>query len=254
MTASTHFPTSILRDHLNALAGRRVFFGHKSVGANIVAGIEQLLAANPGARLRVVASDLAEALAEPGLVHCQVGTNCDPDSKIADFARLVRAGIGDRADAALFKFCFVDVVEGTDGQRLFGAYKAAMGELAAAYPRTTFAHATVPLQGRRRDWKGRVKRLLGRLKPFAPDNAARHRLNELLRREYGPRGVLFDLAAAESLGADGAPSAVATGAGAVPCLCPEYTRDGGHLNDRGARAVAERFVTFLASLPPVPRR
>jgi hypothetical protein len=238
--------TSRVRDHLSALTGRRVFFGHKSVGASLVEAVEGFRAENPDVRLRVVESAAPDALAEPGLAHARVGSNYDPASKIREFSRIVRGGIGDRADVALFKFCFVDVLHDTDVDELFAAYRAAMAELAAAYPRTRFAHVTVPIQGRRKDWRGQVRRLLGRLKPFAADNAARHRFNELLRREYAGRGVLFDLAAAEAVRPNGEACVVEAGGAAVPCLCPEYTHDGGHLNGRGRRVLAERFLAFLA--------
>lgn len=246
-TTASAVPT--FRDHLATLAGRRVYFGHKSVGDDILTGVGQLLATSPAAQLRVVDSSTPETLAEPGLAHSEVGVNFDPESKIRDFERIVRGGIGDRADIALFKFCFVDVKRDTNLTALFDAYRRTMVDLVTAYPRTTFVHSTIPLQGRRRDWKGRVKWLLGRLKPFAEDNATRNRFNELFRREYGSSGKLFDLAAAESTHEDGRPCTINSAEGLAPCLCPEYTLDGGHLNPHGQRVVAEQFLAFLASVP-----
>jgi hypothetical protein len=31
-------------------------------------------------------------------------------------------------------------------------------------------------------------------------------------------------------------------------MCPEYTYDAGHLNDRGRRVIAGKFLGFLAKL------
>jgi hypothetical protein len=233
-------------EQLRSLARKRVFFGHKSVGANILEGVGEVIARFPGVGPRVVAADGGDT--GPGIVHAGVGRNFDPLSKIEDFARRVRGGIGGSADVALFKFCFVDVDRSTDVVGLFEEYKAVVAELEAAYPTTKFAHATVPLNGVRRDWKGLVKRLLGRAGPYVEDNASRERFNELVRREYGGRGLVFDIAAAESVREDGTACTGQWDGRAVPCLCPEYATDGGHLSTRGRRRLAGYFLTFLAGL------
>jgi hypothetical protein len=244
MAAAKPRPTS--NPPLTALAARRVFFGHQSVGADILEGVREIRAATPGVLLQVTEVAGRVDLPSSGLVHARIGINSDPISKVRDFTQLVRDWVGDWADVALFKLCYVDVTRDTDVLRLFELYRVTMAELIVGYPTTRFAHVSVPLRVRQGGWKGRMKRLLGRPDRAVEDNAARHRFNELLRREYGDQGVLFDLAAAESTREAGDACVVETAGGRVPCLCPEYTHDGGHLNGRGRRAVAGRFLAFLA--------
>jgi hypothetical protein len=242
----SHAPHSVAAQ-LRAVAGGRVFFGHQSVGANILDGLGRLLAEHPGVRLPVVEMSGATALPASGVAHARVGANGDPASKVEDFGRYLREGAGPWAEVALFKFCYVDIGAGTDANHLFEAYRSRMKELAGAWPRTHFAHVTVPLRSCPGGWRAGVRRLLGRPDRVAAENANRHRFNELLRREYGPGGDLFDLAGAEAAGPDGVPCR-AGGTDPVPYLCPEYSSDGGHLNGLGQRVVAGKLVAFLAGV------
>ena len=237
---------SLSGDEVRALSRLKVFFGHQSVGADVIAGVGELLAGRPDLKWSVVES--TEPLTGPALAHCPVGRNFEPLSKIQDFARVVRGGVGDTADVALFKFCYVDLKHGADVEGLFESYKAEMTELTRSYPRTKFAHVTVPIRGRREGWKLVVKRLLKRPDPFADDNATRYRFNELMRREYAGGGLLFDLAEAEATREDGTRCVTRWQGQTVPCMCPEYTYDAGHLNDRGRRVIAGKFLGFLAKL------
>ena len=235
-------------DGLAALARKRIFFGHRSVGASLLEGIRDCLAANPGAGPTITELADPAPLAAPALAHAAIGQNGDAGAKIRDFVRWVREGIGATADVALFKLCYVDVVRQTDVDALFRTYRTTMGELAASYPRVTFAHLTVPLKCLLPGLKTVVRRLLRRPEPFLDDNLARHRFNELLLREYASRAPVFDLAAAETTREDGSACVVVRGGQTVACLCPEYNADGGHLNDRGRRAIGRRFLAFMAGL------
>lgn len=227
-----------------ALVRRRVFFGHQSVGENLLAGVAELATAGSGAPLRIVeAAPPAEA--RPALYHARIGRNGDPSSKLADFVRRVRAA---RPDLAAMKFCYVDVSAHTDAEALFASYRRAMSELAEALPSLTIVHVTMPLTGDR-GTLFHVRTVL-RGKGARSDrrmNAIRQRYNELLRAEYAAREPLFDLAAIESTGADTRPRAVRYRGAAVPVLAHEWTYDGGHLNEAGRRRAAAAFLDVLAS-------
>lgn len=246
MTVSSLAPVS--EQGLQAVSKKKIFFGHQSVGYDMVQGIADIANQHPAITLRVVESAAPEAFTAPLLAHARVGRNSDPESKIREFGERVRAGIGGRADIATFKFCYADFERNTDAARVFDLYRAAMAELAAAYPGTRFVHITVPLKATSRGWKTHIKNLLGRPHAFIPDNARRQEYNELMRKHYAGREPLFDLAGIEATDADGSLSFDKFQGKAVPSMVNAYTYDSGHLNERGRRLVAERFLALLASL------
>ena len=246
MTVSTIAPVS--EQGLQNVAKKKIFFGHQSVGYDIIQGVGDVLKQNSAAGMKLVESADPGVFTAPLLAHARVGRNSDPESKIREFSERVRAGIGERADVVTFKFCYADFEKTTNSAQVFEAYRAAMAELSKAYPNTRFVHITVPLKATSRGWKTHIKNLLGRPHPFIADNVRRDEFNEMMRKEYTGRQPLFDLAAVEATRADGGVSFDKSGGKAVPSLVNEYTYDSGHLNERGRKYVAERFLALLASL------
>ena len=230
---------------LAKVAKARIFFGHQSVGYNILSGIGAV-ALDRGVELAVVEGRDPKIASGPCVLHATIGANTDPLGKMRDFDTIVRGGVGDWADIAFMKLCYVDLGADTDVETLFAEYKKTMAALARDYPRVAFVHSTAPLTtiewGLKARLKAIAKRLLGR--PVAgADNAARERYNALLRAEYGPSGRLFDLALLESTAPDD-PSAGNGNGGRA--LLQRYTTDGGHLNERGSRRAAEGLLALLA--------
>ena len=236
-----------LRRDLQAVARLQVYFGHQSVGANVIEGLGAL-SARAGVALRVVETPDARAAAGPVFAHGQVGTNGDPRSKLDAFERSLRAGAD--PDAALVKLCYVDFDAHTDARAVFEAYRTTLRTLRGRHPRTVFVHVTAPLEAARSGVKASLKRLLGRDDPAVAANARREEFNALLRREFEGREPIFDLARVESTRADGRLESVELGGRPVPVLVPEYTSDGGHLNRDGRERAARALVEVLASLPP----
>lgn len=215
-----------------------VLFGHQSVGQNILDGIAEL--AHTGVAVPRVLVDLNQPTdAAPGvtLAHFRVGKNGAPLTKIHDFERTVMGDAGRRAQAALFKFCYVDLRDANQVAPLFEAYLQMTERLQRERPDLVLAHVTMPLRSVPTGIVATARRLLGQRHPQSAANAARHAFNELLRERCGSVAPLFDLAAIESGGRD-----------AAPRLLPLYTDDGGHLNRQGRQVVAERFVDFLERL------
>ena len=244
---------SVADSSWSRLAHRRVFFGHQSVGGNIMDGVSELVAEAPRLGLRVVAG---ERFPDSGgaFVHEKIGRNGDPGGKTDVFATLMENGLGDRADIALHKYCFVDVIDTTDVERLFDHYRTRMARLHAEYPGVTFVHVTAPVVVVRSDARAILKRLLGRPPAHVESNLARERYNELLRHEYAGREPIFDLAAVESTRPDGGREVVSFGQRSGFALYPGYaTEDGSHLNASGRRRAAQALLVLLAALPgPAP--
>jgi hypothetical protein len=233
-------------DRWAALAGRRIFFGHKSVGYNIVEGMAEVMAERPAIKLNVRETSRPEDLAGPVFAHAQVGSNKDPFSKIRGFEQAMGAGLGLSVDIAFFKFCFVDIDHTTDLDAVFRDYADSLARLRAAYPEVEFVTVTVPLISRPVGLKARLKKLLGRLPYDEADNIKRNVYNDMLRQRV--QGPLFDLAAIESR-IDGDRKATFEKDGVrYDLLRKAYTTDGGHLNAAGRQIVAIELLRFLATL------
>ncbi len=229
----------------------RIYFGHQSVGYNIIEGVRDIMKQHQEIRLNIVETVHPDDLGPAMLGHGRIGKNQDPSSKIDAFVRLMENGAAEKVDMALFKFCYVDVTESTDIDRLFDDYKNSLASLKARYPNTIFIHVTVPLTAMETwvTWvKSKVKQLLGRPLRGYDDNIKRSRFNEMLRNEFGKNEPFFDLAAVEATSSDGRQLTFAKRGNLFQALVPAYTDDGGHLNEQGRITVAEQFLITLAKL------
>ena len=97
-----------------SLSEKRIFFGHQSVGDNIMAGIGDIQTWDSRIKLKISKLEAATALEKPGFYHSHIGRNEDPKSKVDDFAEKMENGLGNSADIAFFKFCYIDVNPSTD--------------------------------------------------------------------------------------------------------------------------------------------
>lgn len=212
----------------------RIFFGHQSVGENLLDGIR---ASAP--TLKVV--ETRDAVDGPGLYHAKVGRNEAPLTKLEDFERTVEK-LGPNLDVALVKLCYIDFSASTDADALYTAYEATLQRLEAKFPNVTFVRVTAPLTTVQGGVKGFVKRALGKPLAGAVENAKRHAFNEKLRAS-GKK--LFDLAKLESLRPDGTFERDGNG---TPALVADYTDDGGHLSKDAQRRIGKALYEFLAAL------
>jgi hypothetical protein len=233
------------RDHLLAMAKGRTYFGHQSVGANIVQGLVEL-SRRERAELMVSPRSGQDVFALPGLVEETLGENEKPLTKIQAFERAMDGGIGGRADLAFFKFCYVDIPSSRGVEALFERYQDTMSRIGARYPNTKLAHVTVPLTATQVGVKGAVKALLGRPRWGEAENAARHAYNERLRRKCAGKEPLFDLASFEATREDGSSESFLFEGRAIPRLVGAYTDDGQHLNAVGRVQVAAKLAAFVA--------
>lgn len=236
-------------EHWRSLARTRVFFGHQSVGGNLLEGVDALLRETPGAGVRVVAIDSTATGREPAtpgtIAHFHVGENGQPARKLADFAATLDSSAAD-GGVALMKFCYLDMRAGSNPEALFEEYQRMVAAVRARHPGLTLVHVTMPVTTVESGPKALLKSAMGKV-TSRELNRRRERYNTLLRRAYGEREPLFDLARLESVGPDGRVHSVRVDGETVPVLAPEYTDDGGHLNARGQRAGAEQLLRVLAA-------
>lgn len=231
------------------LAARRIFFGHQSVGGNIMAGVADLVREQPALALKIVGLDEAGSPTGGFFAHARIGRNEHPATKTDEFARLLDEGLASRVDIAFHKYCYADILENTDAKAVFQHYQQTMTRLRGAYPRVTFVHVTTPLMAVQSGPKALAKKMLGRAPDHYQADFRREQFNELMRREYAGREPLFDLAAIESTAPDGRQETISFQGTNGRTLFAPYTSDGGHLNEMGRRRVAEELLVLLAQLP-----
>lgn len=230
------------------LAQKKIYFGHQSVGFNIIDGIKDIMAEYNKIDLKITETDNLNDFSNPLFGHSRIGQNTKLSSKLQDFEAKMFEGLGKKVDVAFFKFCYVDITEKTDIQKLFESYKQTMTNLEKKFPDTLFLHATVPLRTVRTSWKTHLKKMLGKNVWEYADNIKRNEFNKMVRNEFKDSGRLFDIAYAESTYPDGSLEGITYNRRKYATLIPLYTNDGGHLNEDGRKVVAAHLLKLLAEI------
>lgn len=228
---------------MGLLTQRIIFFGHHSVGQNIIEGLVSLGKDFPEANLKIM--DYTGNIDGGAFLHAPIGKNMDPESKIDGFVEYMEKGIGNKADIAFFKFCYVDITSQTDVDKLFEKYQIAMDHLAGTYPKTLFLHATVPLTVVQTGPRAWVKKVIGRPLGGYADNIQRNRFNDLIRQNYREKAPIFDLALIEATFPNGKTNSFSQDGKSYHFLVPEYASDGRHLNKSGGRLAAAEMLRVL---------
>jgi hypothetical protein len=240
-------PASDVKEDLAELSRSRVFFGHQSVGGNVLDGLTALAADN-GVALRIVEVPAGVGDGQPGLVHTKVGTNAQPATKCDAFGSFLSANADAKWDAAVLKFCYADLGDRSDvtPEQLLDLYKRMVASVRSARPGLTLVHSTIPLNSNGLGTGDRVKGFLGLGTSKDANNVRRNRFNELLRKEYAGE-PLFDVARAESTRADGTRNGFKKDGQFFSSMAREFTSDGGHLSPQGRRWVAQEFARSVAA-------
>lgn len=237
----------ILQLETAAATALRVYFAHQSVGQNILDGLSEIEELEMEVR-GIESVDMGMPLLPTGIVHSYIGRNQHPDEKIAEFGAIMRAGMAERTDVSLLKFCYVDTGHGMSGDEILEAYVTEMEALEQDYPRHTFVYVTMPLTAQRTSVKDLIKRFLNMPVQGRDDNVDRNRFNTSLREKKGHTGRLFDLASIQSTRPDGSRMTFSLQGNTYQALAPEYTYDGGHLNATASRMVAWELIRFLSNV------
>lgn len=244
---SVQVPIDQVAADLKTVATARVFFGHQSVGRNLLAGV-QALATEAGVPLRIEEVKAGESPEGPGLFHSNIGENGAPDGKIAQFAASVAGSAGPAYDVAVLKLCYVDLDEGSNEQSpvaLFKRYEESVKSLSEQRPQTALIHATMPLTSDPPGWKTTLKRWLGKSTWTDDANRRRAEYNQQLRQRF-VAGDTFDIARIEATRPDGSVSSFTFGGDEIETMYGGYTHDGGHLTEAARRHMAAAFLHTLA--------
>ena len=222
-----------------------MFFGHQSVGMNILGGIPAVFAEHGVAAPAIAEGRTAPPGGDGFVQHATIGENVKPLSKIEDFDAAIRAGVGEQVDVALMKLCYVDIEPKTDVDSVFAAYSSTMAALERDFPDVTFVKVTVPLTTEPGGVSKLKDRVSGQGSPGAAANTARQRFNDRIRTEYAG-DHLFDLAAVESTTPDGSRVGGTYQGTTYFSLYSGYASDDGHLNEEGSRRAAGAWLAAVA--------
>jgi hypothetical protein len=230
------------------LSHKRIFFGHRSVGNNIISGMKDILKENKNISLKIVETETPINISGGVFAHAPIGENSYPYSKLTHFSKIMDNGVANNVNMAFFKFCFVDIKSKTDVEKLFSDYKTIMDRLKQKYPETKIVHLTVPLTESKAGFKTWIKVLIGKKDIWEYDDIVRkNEFNDMLRKTYGGKDLIFDIAEIESIKPDGSRETFKRKDRIYNALAPEYSRDGGHLNALGSKVVAEQLLLFLVN-------
>lgn len=225
---------------IETLSSKKVFFGHASVGYDIVAGIETLISNNKIINIFEMKEEFI--MDKNGFYHKMNGKNSFPKSKCDGFKDfLIGSNIGNKFDIAFFKFCFVDFDEHTDVKAILDYYVETVDSIKKNFPNLTILHITTPLTTHLWGLKGFIKNLIkGDIA-----NVKRNQYNQLLIDRYADNEPLYDLAKIESTRPDGSRSSFKYKGQTYYSLHKGYTTDGGHLNELGRRIAAQELLEVL---------
>lgn len=232
-----------------SLSKKNIYFGHQSVGDNIIDGVTKIVNTNDSINLNIKHINAPEIQANnnPVFAHSYIGKNGDTDSKYSDFKSFMRNGLGDTSDLAFLKLCYWDIRRNTDINSVFNNYKNMIIELKREYPNTTFIHSTVPLMSHSNSLIDNIKRIL-RPDNDDLDNIKRNELNTLILNEYSANEPVFDIALVEATLPNGELATFTNDGKKYYYLPDEYTHDGAHLNDYAREHVAEQLLITLANI------
>jgi hypothetical protein len=235
-----HVHEGISSAEVQAALAKRVFFGHMSVGGNVMKGIttysKEVGLGTPG-----YPDPQQSALPSSGSFFAQtlIGNNGEPYEKLKTFDSILRGGVASQVDVALLKFCYADirVRNGVDPQELFDQYKQVMSALERSYPNVTFIYATIPVEvpiGNNDD-------------DNRADNVLRAKYNNLIRAEYSGTGRLWDIAAIESTTLDGKRMTATHNGETYEYMVAEFApNDGMHLYGESTRLAAAPLLKLIA--------
>lgn len=222
-----------------------IFFGHQSVGYNIVEGLQSILSMSNVSFPVSEYSGNINTIKNHGFFHSSLGENFAPFSKINAFKERIGSGITGNLNLAFFKFCYVDIKQQTDVLELFHYYKVTLKKLEQDNPATKFLHFTVPLRANQKGIKYIIKRALNFPVIGHLENIKRYEFNEMMREEFSISNTLFDIAHYESTSPSGKHRYYYYKSQKFEALQQEYTQDGGHLNSTGSAYIATRLLSFI---------
>jgi hypothetical protein len=230
---------------LYKIQNKKIFFGHQSVGNDIIQGMKDIQTNYDDIRLNFISINNTSLIPDKYFADAYIGENTKPDSKCDAFAQKIDRIFSGQLDVAFMKFCYVDINAGSNAESVFSKYQSAIESLKSKYPQIVFVHVTIPFVTKASGLKHFIKSLLGYSANDDIENIKRNIFNSLLTQHYTNEPI-FDLAAVESTYPDGRRESFTSEGKTYYTLIKDYTDDGGHLNKTGRKLAAMKLIEILA--------
>jgi hypothetical protein len=242
ISRDTVVETKISAECVTALNTHRILFAHMSVGNDILSGLSaENRVLDKQIAIKKIEATSSSDIPGGGICDIEIGANTQPLQKLSNLRQFLLSNNNGRLfDLVGIKFCYVDITQKTDIHALLKEYAEVLKDIKERYPHITFVHFTVPLTAHYSSLKNRVKYfILG-----DQNNIKRTAYNALLCDAY-KNEVIIDIARIESSYPDGSRLKHAYFQSSHYSLLPEYTTDGGHLNELGKKIMAAPFAEGL---------
>jgi hypothetical protein len=246
-TGTQTMDNKIIHSQLQQIQHKKIYFGHQSVGNNIINGLKDLAKSYPDVNINFISINTPTQLPPDYFADSYIGENTKPETKCTSFAKQIDGTFSGNLDIAFMKFCYVDIQAESDVESVFKTYQTTIESLKIHYPHVVFIHVTIPLVAKAGGLKQMIKSLLGRVSADDVENSKRNLFNSKLTEHYHAEPI-FDLASVESTYPDGQRESSSKGSQTVYSLIPEYTDDGGHLNKKGSQLVALKLLEIIANV------
>ncbi len=234
-----------LIDNLKIIEKSKIYFGHQSVGFNIMDGLTDLIKEAGNDNISILETDGKQKLPEFYFAHSRVGKNTEPNTKCDVFADVLKEDFAQKLDFAFLKFCYVDMRREDNPQTVFEYYKSTIDSIKKKYPDLSIAHVTIPLTTIQTGWKVPFKKMFGKTLGGHIENMKRIQFNEILKIHYKDDPI-FDLSKVESTYPDGSRESFEYEGKSYFALVPEYADGAGHLNEYGRKIAAKELIKVLA--------
>ncbi len=231
---------------MKTISNVNIFFGHRSVGDNIIQGINELYSQNGINKLTIYRLENFNRSSDKYFVHSYIGSNGDPKSKIDDFSKYINQLASQNLDIAFMKLCFADIKSNTDVNDIFKYYVSTIDTLKSKYPNLIILHFTVPLTSKRTFLMSIKDLIKGRSDNSLLDNVMRNKYNQLILSKYSSDKI-FDIAKIESTYETGEREKEIYNGDPIYFLINDYSIDGGHLNEKGQSLIASKLISFISN-------
>ncbi|MDR3609512.1 MAG: hypothetical protein P4L27_03005 [Ignavibacteriaceae bacterium] len=227
---------------IKVISESHIYFGHQSVGENIVSGLNKIISGS--GQNEFIVKELNnnnKILNSYYFVHSKIGNNGDPKGKFREFAKIVEILSRKNLELAMMKLCFVDINKNSNLENIFNSYVNTIDSLQKRYPNLTIVHFTVPIKSQP-TWIKKIKAILMNRDLDDPqDNIARDKYNKLILAKY-PKECIFDLAKAESTYPDDKREIIMVNGIPAYSMIKDFTDDGGHLNMKGQKVISRELI------------
>ncbi|MCM2283282.1 MAG: hypothetical protein NDI81_00770 [Desulfobacula sp.] len=237
----------VTKTQWESLLKKNIYIGHRSVGNNLIQGIQDYGQTLPYKSINIIDIDRETDYNRTGIFHSWINESASPQTLATDYIHLVENKLKNKIDIAYIRFTPYYNTE-KNLNKVLGDYNEAQLLLETKYPDTIFIQGTFPLGHTKITLKTRLKRILNYDEIWEyGHNLYTNQYNAKIREQIGQK-PFFDFADIQSTFPDGRKSIFYHHNEAYYHMVSDYTYDDTHLNEKGRMVAAQNFLSLLLTL------